>query len=540
MDAPQDGHALERPDGDVPENHRRVVTLSGKQLHEQATDAIEALAELADEAGDPRVLARGAELVRMTERGELEALTAHSLVDEMSRAAKFVKVDKDGNPYEVAPPTTLARVVLDRDLKDYGEMARVEYVVDAPVVTAKGALVTTPGYDPTTGIWYRPAPGLERFSISTDSDSVRMALDFLLNEVLGDFGFVEQADRANALALMVTPPMLPYINAPTPLFPFIGDEPGVGKTLAAQVALAPTCGVVPPQPEVRDPEEWRKNITTQLLAGVPAVLLDNLKRTLDSGALAAALTSPWWRDRMLGSNRLVTVPVRNAWAATANNLELSDELARRSVPIYLDTGDVKPSDRPKTAFRHPDLLGWALDNRKDLLEAVLTLVAAWLEGPEQLEHDEEGRAVGYERIGVPLWKPVQAPPLGSFDRWHQVVGGILQTAGVEGFLDNLNKIRVENVDDEADQMAVFVYAWSQLGLAPMDVRQLSAVSAFGQPLHEHLPDAADHMDETKRRAALGVLLRKYRGKNFTGLRVDHDGGSGMGKRKHWYVRGHVA
>ena len=529
--------ALEHDASTESNGQHRAVVLTGRQLHEQADDAVEALAALTAESGDPRVLARGAELVRMTDRGELEGLTAHSLVDEMSRSARFLKVDKEGQPYEVQPPTTLARVLLDRDLKDYGNIPRVEYVVDAPVVTASGELVTSPGYDPDTGIWYRPAPGLERFSINTDRESVQAALSFLQQEVLGDFGFVEEADRANALALMLTPPLLPYINAPTPLFPFIGDEPGVGKTLAAQVTLAPTCGLTPPTAESQDRDEWRKNITTQLLAGVPAVLLDNLKRTLDSGSLASALTTAVWRDRILGGNRLATLPVRNAWAATANNLELSDELARRSVPIYLDAGDVKPSDRPKTAFRHPDLLGWVLENRREALEAVLTLVAAWLEGPEYLARDDEGHVVGYEKVGSPLWKPVQAPPLGSFDRWHRVVGGVLQSAGVEGFLGNLQKIRVENVDDEAEQFGAFLYEWSKLGVEPLTAQELSDLCGLGKPLFGHVPEAADSLDDTKRRDALGVLLKQYRNKNFTGLRVDHDGGSGAGGRRRWYVKG---
>jgi hypothetical protein len=514
---------------------RPSIWLTG-DLHEQVDRIVTALARTEDPL-EPRVLLRGAELVRMTERGELEPLSSDSLLEEMSRAAGFVKLNAQQAPVWVAPPKALASLVLSRDAKDYGSIPRVEHVVDAPVVSAAGSLVSEPGYNRETGIWFRPAPGMGRLEPRDDWDAVRAARDWLLREVLGDFGFVEQADRANALALMLTPTVLPYLGgAPTPLFPILGSEHGVGKSYLAEAALLPACGRVPTTPEVGNPEEWRKNITTQLMAGVTAIWIDNLHRTLDTGPLAAALTSSVWRDRALGRNELVTLPIRNVWVTTAKNLGISPELARRAVPIYLDPGETKPSDRPKAAFRHANLIEWLEQNRALALRALLTLVCGWLGGKEALTLNNDGEW-DYERQGVGSWEPVNAPPLGSFDRWQKVVGGILQAADVEGFLGNLGKIRVENVDDDHEQMAVFVYQWAQLRLEPLDVRALSRLCVYGKPLHNHLPDAIDVVDVDEQQKRLGVLLQKYRGQNFSGLRLDHDGGSGAGKRKHWYIRG---
>lgn len=154
-------------------------------------------------------------------------------------------------------------------------------------------------------------------------------------------------------------------------------------------------------------------MTASLLRGTRAIVFDNLSE-IDSGPLAAALTSGVWRDRVLGYSREVTLPIRNAWDATGNNMRLSDEQARRAVAMFLDPGETRPSDRPKDDFRHPDLLGWARKNRPALAEAALTLVRNWLDGEVvhagggHVLNRNEGVLSGSERT------------LGSFERWAGV------------------------------------------------------------------------------------------------------------------------
>ena len=85
----------------------------------------------------------------------------------------------------------------------------------------------------------------------------------------------------------------------------------------------------------RDEEKWRKSITSVLREGHEALWIDNLVHPLDSGTLAAALTTSVWEDRILGQSRTIRVPVRCVWLATANNPVLSRELTRRSVRIRI-------------------------------------------------------------------------------------------------------------------------------------------------------------------------------------------------------------
>jgi hypothetical protein len=56
-----------------------------------------------------------------------------------------------------------------------------------------------------------------------------------------------------------------------------------------------------------------------------------VSQALDSEGLAAVLTAEVWADRLLGQTRVVEVPNRALWLATANNPVVSRENARRSV-----------------------------------------------------------------------------------------------------------------------------------------------------------------------------------------------------------------
>ena len=156
------------------------------------------------------------------------------------------------------------------------------------------------------------------------------------------------------MAAALTPIVRELIDGPTPLFAMDAPTPGTGKGLLAETIGTLVIGTAPAvMSELRNDEELRKRITSVLLAGSPVILFDNVSRRLASGVLAAALTAPIWSDRRLGRNETVTVPNRAVWMATGNNLDLSSEIARRTVWIRIDPRMDRPWER--TGFRHPRL-----------------------------------------------------------------------------------------------------------------------------------------------------------------------------------------
>lgn len=82
---------------------------------------------------------------------------------------------------------------------------------------------------------------------------------------------------------------------------------------------------------------------TAKLRQMPAMaVIDNINSEIDSAALAAALTAPFWEDRILGVSEIVRTPIRCVWVATGNNPQFSREIARRIVRIRLDAKRDRP------------------------------------------------------------------------------------------------------------------------------------------------------------------------------------------------------
>src|SRR5262249_35501456 len=147
-------------------------------------------------------------------------------------------------------------------------------------------------------------------------------------------------------------------------------------TLLVDMLALPASGrPISTMTEGRDEDEWRKRITAKLRNTPAFVLIDNLKRRLDSAAVSSAITSPAWEDRILGQTLMQRRGVRWCWMATGNNPAVSSEISRRTIRIRVDA----KRDRPwlRTGFRHPDLRGWANKNRGRLIWAALTLIRAW-------------------------------------------------------------------------------------------------------------------------------------------------------------------
>jgi hypothetical protein len=239
----------------------------------------------------------------------------------------------------------VASVVLERSVDEYDALPKVDRLVDVPVCLPgpdRPRWLSDPGLDEESGLYYAPAAGLEKAKpLAADTtEDVDWALGVFRNELFVNFNFAEQADFAHALGLLLLPFVRELIKGSTPLHAVLAPDYGAGKTWLSQAALYPGCGLVPATPQTKNEEEWRKRITSSLIGGSSAVLLDNFSGTLDSGPLAAALTSDVWQDRLLGVSKEVTLPIRNVWVITGNNLDLADEQVRRAVPLFLKPGDI--------------------------------------------------------------------------------------------------------------------------------------------------------------------------------------------------------
>jgi hypothetical protein len=124
----------------------------------------------------------------------------------------------------------------------------------------------------------------------------------------------------------------------------------------------------------RDPDEWRKQITTVLMDGRRLSVFDNVNIALDSGELCKAITEGSHSDRLMATHKSVILPISCAWLATGNNLKLGGDMPRRCYWTRMDAETSKPFLRE--GFTHPDLKGWVRNQRGVIIAATLTLCRA--------------------------------------------------------------------------------------------------------------------------------------------------------------------
>jgi hypothetical protein len=434
----------------------------------------------------------------------LRPLTKERVRYVLAQAAQWEKIE-DEEIKIIWPPAGVVDGVLARPDPPLPVLTRI---VAAPIFAMDGTLLDQPGYHAAGCVYYDPRPGTTIPPIPVTPSDVECiaAKRFLCEEVLGDFPFVAPADTAHALSFGLLPFIRDLVNGFVPLHVFTKPSPGTGAGLLVDVLTIPALGTTPARmTESNDENELRKRFLAALLGGPAVLLIDNVHGRLDSAVLNALLTSERFEDRLLGKTEMGRPLVRAIFGATGNNVALSHEVARRIVPIVLDAKIPHPETRSADSFRHPDLRTWVREHRGELIWASCVLVRAWL-------------AAGRPR-------PTGLPAFGEFEAYAEVVGGILQHAGIPGFLANRLALG-EQADVEGAAWREFVAAWWErhgtdtvttgdlwpLTMADDAIPDPKTDEPRGTPLPLGLRDGSPHSLKVQ----LGLKLSGFRDKPFGG------------------------
>lgn len=427
----------------------------------------------------------------------VEPVTDGIFADLISEASVCVTVTGKGDAVPSWPDERSVKAVMARA----DRFATLDRISRVPFVREDGSIAQTSGYDEATRTFLVLDEAAEAVKVPEEptAEDVAAALKLWRDEWLGDLMNImpDEADRANALAMMLTP----LIRGLVPLAPLAvvdGLQMGVGKNLVSDcLSILATGKTANPLPYSRDDEENRKVITSSFRAGHELFVFDEA-HVIEGRNLARAITGITYSDRILGVSNMIEFPNRITWVALGNNVQVNGDLSRRVYRIRLAPAMANPQDRDSQSFRHPDLKGWTLENRAELLAAGLTLVRAWMTGAR--EENVNGRRFG------------------SFERWGGMVGGILDNAGVTGFLGNLVEWRAES-DYEAgywtDHMA---WLHRSFGTAEFTVSEVVAKMRQKPTDVDHPPKLEDHT-ATGYNRALGQAYGRVRNRTFSGLQL---------------------
>lgn len=313
-----------------------------------------------------------------------------------------------------------------------------------PYFSSEGVLIVEPGFNPQTTYYLNSALEADLAVPSKPTKAqVEAARDLLLKEVYGDFPFDDGPDsettgaasRAHFLCLLLQPFVRPLISGPTPIYWVSKPKAGTGASLLIGTGLSIATGKkAGTQSESTSDEEIRKGITSAFRSGQTAYWLDNINSEMRSTAYANLATSATWDDRLLGKSETVSFDNKMMFIVGGNNPRGTGEIMRRALPIHMDA---KEDPLKREDFRIEDLEGWVIENRKRLIEALITLVQAWI------------------AAGKPLFRERK---MASFEGYTKVMGGILEVIGVPGFLTNLN-LTLKYADEETRSWESLFQRW---------------------------------------------------------------------------------
>lgn len=358
-------------------------------------------------------------------------------------------------------PLDLVRLVLGNPPP---EVPRLRGIANTPYFTKTRRLVEKPGYDKESGWYLKPIINVPPVPCKPTHEQVEQAKK-IIDQIIQDFQFEVDADRANLLALMLGLLAREMIDGPTPIHLIEAATPGTGKSLVVQALLSALLGTRPTmRAEPRDDAEWAKVIVSAMLSGERLFVVDNINNSLMSGTLSNAVVSSIFSARILGRNKDIKGEIRWSWVMTGNNVTATMEVARRIVRTRMTTPEERPWEREQDKFHIPKLMRWVDEHSGLICWSALTLVQSWI-----ATGAKEGKG-----------------NLGSFEHWAEVMSGILDNVGIKGFLGNVS----ESFDDMAEETASwseFVKAWWNLHTnvphSASDLYTLLAIHSIDLNLH---------------------------------------------------------
>jgi hypothetical protein len=421
---------------------------------------------------------------------------------------------------EVTPPRDILASVLAG--KTWPGLAPLRGVIGAPVLRRDGTLLQRPGYDSATGLYLASKVALPPVPDRPTAEQVQTARDFVLNRFLRDFPWASPADRANYVALLVTPILRHFTRSLTPFALIDATMPASGKSI-----LTGGPGMLYGQrviPWAYTEEELRKSITAVLAEQVGVVVWDNLAEgtVIDSATLALLVTAGVWSDRQLGASRNIATVNDRLWMATGNNLQVGGDMASRTVRVHLDPNMPRPEQRDQSRFGIPHLDQWITSpaNQLTVLWHLLVLVLDWTGN------------------GAPRADTLS---MRQFTPWAQALGGFLAHHGIEGFLANAADVRA--IDEDETRWHAFLACWHSLHgsqrMTAAELRNSGEPDRIGLDEHDRWEGQfiTTHTGRLPNALSLGRLLTGQAGR-WRGDYVIRTGKHERGNRNVFWVEHH--
>jgi hypothetical protein len=400
---------------------------------------------------DAQIFRRGPILVEVVADKPLPGLNAtvpiaHLLPVNVERLAQltgryidFQRFDARSKGFvSCKPPQELMNHMLSIGVRS--KLRRVTMLVATPLIRPDGTILSKPGYDLATEVYLDGDIALPPMVECPTIDEGRRALEF----AAGLFAECAFADKGpgyphtsvslSAVLSVVVASMARLLVFGIPMLTCTAATPGSGKSFIGRLIGIWVTGRDVPVSNVASGSagELDKRLNAGLLGGAPMIHIDNANGKLVSDLLCQILTERSVAVRPLGVSEEVVVIGMPLVLANGNNVQIDDNLSRRTLLVELDAGVEKPELR-NFNLRPVDML---VENRGSYVAAILTALRAYLMALER------GETTSIR------------PRVGSFEEWSDFARSLVIWYG---FRDPIEAMAIAQAEDpeKAARSAVF-------------------------------------------------------------------------------------
>lgn len=445
----------------------------------------------------------GVQLVRLVPtQGSMqcEVVNSQTLYVVLSGMIEWHRLGRKGEWEVCNPPHNLINTLLFNQDRKY--LQTLMGIAHQPYFDANEKLVTTPGFNPETGLY--ACFGVDDYTVSAPSmDDAKQALMTLKAE-LAEFEFQKPEDLAAALCAILTA----VVRSGLPLAPAFNINAaisGSGKSFLAKIIVLLATPLTPYITSYPTSEnEAIKAIFAVLRERPPVVLFDDMQTDWKPfGAINKVLTSATTTERVLGSSGTGTAQTNALFLGTGNNREPQQDMRRRVVTMRL---------APKSIFKHfkHNPHKQISKYRSVYVGFALTIIQAFL---LHAKRDDT------------------LTPIGSFEEWSKFCREPLIWLGEPDPASSLINQVKDNTDNEG--LAALLKQWrSMYGDEAILVRELIEDAQTKPKLMEILMELPITDRGVISPHKLGHYLKEHRGVRVNGLRIEDGKRS---ERKSWRV-----
>lgn len=263
-----------------------------------------------------------------------------------------------------------------------------------PLITTEGRVISVPGYDDDTSLFFALRPDdCQPINLTPSRQEAVTALRRLWHP-FGRYRWATKHDRAAMLATILTIVVRPTMLAAFGLF-ISATCQASGKTKATEALLGLVTGerggLVTWKSD--DEVELLKLLFSMLLSGALGVIFDNVVKVFSSPILCSAIMSGTITARVLGVSQDRTAHARLMWLASGNGVSMDRDQAERWLIAYIDVACERPGD-----LQYPfDPVQAALDDRQGIVRACIAVHRAYHEAGRPEADKVPTRIAGWGR-----------------------------------------------------------------------------------------------------------------------------------------------